>query len=136
MKEEEYKIEEEKPPVLREAMAPYLAAPALFMSQAIGGGEDSAGNVKGGAGREEETGLVRTQVYLTPEQRDFLRNEGRRKGVSMAGALRQLVEERMRPGGSGWEGNPLLDEVAEDASFTGAGSGNVDEAVYGSYVGS
>ncbi len=77
VKEKEYKIEEEKPSVLREAMAPYLATPALFMSQAIGGGEDGAGDVKGDAGREGESGLVRTQVYLTPEQRDFLRNEGR-----------------------------------------------------------
>jgi len=82
--------------------------------------------------REE---LVRTQVYLSVEQRDFLRDEGRKRDVSMAAALREIINERMKPAVVSWEGNPLLDDVVVDPGFksTGAGSLDADASIYGKY---
>ncbi|MFK7911628.1 MAG: hypothetical protein AB8F34_13655 [Akkermansiaceae bacterium] len=113
--------------MLREELAPYLAGSSL----PVGMGFSEAGEPAGDAGQPQE--MVRTQVYLTPAQRDFLQNEGKRRGGSMAAALRQIVEERMRPEGTAWMGNPLLDEPAKDPAFVGAGSGNADAEIYGSY---
>ncbi len=112
---------------LREELASYLADPSTTAGMGVPGTEGASGSV----GQAQE--MVRTQVYLTPGQRDFLQNEGKRRGVSMAAALRQIVEERMRPEGAAWIGNSLLDEPAKDPSFVGAGSEDADAGIYGSY---
>ena len=79
--------------------------------------------------------LVRTQVYLSADQRCFLRNEGQRKGVSMAEALREIIAVAMKPAAVSWEGNPLLDTVVEDAGFEspGTGSESADTEIYGQF---
>ncbi|MGH2355169.1 MAG: CopG family transcriptional regulator [Chloroflexota bacterium] len=46
--------------------------------------------------------LVRTQIYLEPEQHRSLKAEAQRRGISLAQLLRQLVDEslvRPRPRG-------------------------------------
>jgi len=86
-----------------------------------------------------EDELVRTQVYLSASQREFLQEQGRRTGVSMAAALRQVIDSAMKPAASSWMGNPLLDDVVVDASFhstdhtAGVGSESTDAAIYGEY---
>lgn len=79
--------------------------------------------------------LVRTQVYLSVEHRDFLQSEAKRRGESMAAVLREVISLAMKPAASSWVGNPLLEEVAVDASFesSGVGSESADAAIYGSY---
>ncbi len=91
--------------------------------------------MRGGDSSSVQEELVRTQIYLSVEQREFLREEGQKSGISMAAALREIISERMKPALVNWEGNPLLDDVAVDPEFksTGTGSTDADAAVYGKY---
>jgi len=119
--------------VLREKIAEFAGAPCMAGESMVG--ESFSGG--GAATASEPKEMVRTQIYLTPQQRDFLRSEGLRRGVSMAAAIRAMVEEKMRPGGGGWVGSPLLEATAEDATFQSDGHGSVgsDQNIYGSYQG-
>ena len=100
-------------------------------------GNDSSADVhlRDGDPASVQEELVRTQVYLSVEQRDFLRDEGQKRGVSMAAVLRGIINERMKPSVVHWEGNPLLDDVVVDLGFksTGTGSLDADAAIYGKY---
>ncbi len=114
---------------LREVISRYAAGLAGPTGGSLGSGDVSG--VSGGEASE----LVRTQVYLSVGQRDYLQSEGKRRGISMAAALREIISESMRPAAASWVGNPLLDEVVEDVDFKSSGSGSesVDESVYGDY---
>lgn len=114
---------------LREVISKYGAGLAGPTGGSLGSGDVSG--VSGGEAAE----LVRTQVYLSVGQRDYLQSEGKRRGISMAAALREIISESMRPAVASWVGNPLLDEVVEDVDFKSSGSGSesVDESVYGDY---
>lgn len=100
-----------------------------------GGGSPTGSNQRDGDSSSVQEELVRTQVYLSVEQRDFLREEGQKRGVSMAAALREVINERMKPAVVNWEGNPLLEEVVGDPEFSSSGTGSLDAdaAVYGKY---
>ena len=119
--------------VLREEIAVFVSGSP---SGLVGVGTDGQGEGVAES-KDELKEMVRTQIYLTPQQRDFLRSEGRRRGVSMAAAIRAMVEEKMKPAGDAWQGNSLLESAAEDASFQSDGSGSAasDETIYGSYQG-
>lgn len=124
---------EELSGVLREEIAVFVSGPLSGLV-----GVDADGQGEGvSEGKDEPKEMVRTQVYLTPQQRDFLRSEGRRRGLSMAAAIRAMVEEKMKPAGDAWQGNSLLESAVEDASFQSDGRGSVgaDETIYGSYQG-
>ncbi len=77
---------------------------------------------------------VRTQIYLSEEQRIFLHRESKRTGLSMAELIRQYIEERMKPGDEVWDSNPLLDATPDDPDFADNedGSTNTDAILYGS----
>src|SRR5436190_23093140 len=45
-----------------------------------------------GAGAEA---MVRTQVYLSRAEHDFLLSESGRRGITMAGLIRSIVDEKM-----------------------------------------
>ncbi|MEI7728198.1 MAG: hypothetical protein WCO56_01425 [Verrucomicrobiota bacterium] len=77
--------------------------------------------------------MVRTQIYLSRGEHEFLQVEASRRSVSMASVIRTFIEEKMAPPNEAWENNPLLDAPA-DPEFTGPEDGviNHDHYVYGS----
>jgi hypothetical protein len=52
--------------------------------------------------------MVRTQVYLTQAEHDFLQAESSRRGQPMAGILRSFVDEKMAVPTDAWTNNPML----------------------------
>jgi hypothetical protein len=76
--------------------------------------------------------MVRTQIYLTPEEHDYVQKEGARRGEPMAAVIRSLIDEKMTIPDEAWENNPLLAPPA-DASFIGPEDGaiNHDHYIYG-----
>lgn len=78
---------------------------------------------------------VRTQIYLSEEQRDFLNRESKRTGQSMAELIRQYITERMNPSEDIWDTNTLLSPAPEDPAFVGNEDGSVatDAIIYGQF---
>jgi hypothetical protein len=76
--------------------------------------------------------MVRTQVYLTRQEHDFLQAEGARRGEPMAAFIRSFIDEKMQVPPEAWENNPLLDPPA-DPGFVGPEDGaiNLDHYIYG-----
>jgi hypothetical protein len=80
----------------------------------------------------DEAPMVRTQIYLSKPEHEFVQNEADRLGRPMAAVIRAFIDEKMEIPDSAWTNNPLLAPPA-DASFTGPEDGviNLDHYVYG-----
>ncbi len=52
--------------------------------------------------------MVRTQVYLTRAEHDFLQAESSRRGQPMAAILRAFIDEKMSVPTDAWTNNPML----------------------------
>ncbi len=93
--------------------------------------EQAALSVKDAAAADVGS-MVRTQVYLTRSQHDFLSSEAQRQNQPMAAVLRSLIEERMAIPDTAWDHNSLLDPPA-DETFIGPEDGaiNHDHYLYG-----
>jgi len=82
---------------------------------------------------EAAASMVRTQVYLSKSEYDFLQSESRRRGEPMAAVIRSFIDEKMTVPEQAWEKNPLLDPPADDSGFVGHEDGavNHDHYIYG-----
>ena len=77
--------------------------------------------------------MVRTQIYISTRQQEFLQRQAQREGETMAGMIRRYVDEKMLVPTDAWENNPLLEptpddpanDLPEDASI------NLDHYAYG-----
>lgn len=80
-----------------------------------------------------EQPMVRTQIYLSQRQQEFLQHQAQRKGGTMAGMIRQFIDEKMLVPEDAWEKNSLLDPTPEDPAFDGHedDSINLDHYLYG-----
>jgi predicted DNA-binding ribbon-helix-helix protein len=68
--------------------------------------------------------MHRTQISLEPEQYERIRREARRRGVSLAALMRELVEARYRSGGRSARGRTAaLERVAGIGRGTGRAVG-------------
>jgi hypothetical protein len=77
--------------------------------------------------------MVRTQIYLSRNEHQFLQSEASRQGVTMAGIIRALVDEKMSVPAPIWANNPLLEETPTVESFGHPdGARNHDHYIYGS----
>lgn len=72
----------------------------------------------------------RTQIYLNPDQYDYLRLRSEREQISMAEAVRKLIDEKL-PKEKDYEGNPLF-SIGQKAVSMGrkGGSKEHDEYIY------
>ncbi|MCW5559474.1 MAG: hypothetical protein KIT22_16795 [Verrucomicrobiae bacterium] len=61
--------------------------------------------------------MVRTQIYLTRAEHEFLLRESARRGIPMAAVIREYVDEKMRLPESAWADNPMLVPTPEDTAF-------------------
>jgi len=77
------------------------------------------------------SGMVRTQIYLTPEEHRFVDSESRRKGIPMAAVIRDFIDEKMRVPDEAWA--KFLAPVPEDPNWKGPEDGGInhDHYVYG-----
>ena len=76
--------------------------------------------------------MVRTQIYLSQPEHEFIQNQAARQGQPMAAVIRVFIDEKMDIPESAWTDNPLLSPPA-DPYFVGPEDGaiNLDHYVYG-----
>jgi hypothetical protein len=77
--------------------------------------------------------MVRTQVYLTRPEHEFLQIEAKQRGQPMSAFLRDLIDNRMTLPEDAWSNNPMLEATPEVAGWEGREDGalNHDHYVYG-----
>ena len=82
----------------------------------------------------EEPAMVRTQIYLSRREHEFVQAESARRGEPMAAIIRQFIDEKMAIPEDVWTNNPMLQVPAEDPGWQGPEDGvlNHDHSVYGS----
>jgi hypothetical protein len=82
----------------------------------------------------EEQPMVRTQIYLSRPEHDFIQNEAARQGQPMAAVIRAFIDEKMEVPDEVWSNNPLLSPPVPDPTWTGHDDGaiNHDHYIYGS----
>ena len=88
----------------------------------------------GSAGSEPSQPMVRTQIYLSARQQEFLQRQAQREGETMAGMIRRFIDQKMEVPADAWSVNSLLDLPPEDpaaAHLPEDGSANLDHYVYG-----
>lgn len=74
--------------------------------------------------------MVRTQVYLTRREHEFLSSESGRRGQPMAAVLRSFIDEKMEIPDDVWENNPLLAPPVEDPDWVGHQDGAINHDHY------
>lgn len=62
-------------------------------------------------------GMVRTQIYLTRAEHEFITSEAARLGAPMAAIIRDYIDEKMRLPDAAWESNPMLETTPRDPGF-------------------
>jgi hypothetical protein len=77
--------------------------------------------------------MIRTQIYLSKPEYEFLQAEGKRRDEPMAAVLRAFIDEKMRVPETVWENSPLLDPPVNDPDYKPRGDGvvNHDHYIYG-----
>ncbi len=81
----------------------------------------------------ESEPMVRTQIYLSRGEYDFLQAEAALRGEPMAALIRSFVDEKMSIPEEVWENNPLLAPPVRDPDWEGHEDGaiNHDHYIYG-----
>ena len=77
--------------------------------------------------------MLRTQIYLTRAEHQFVQGEANRTGQPMASVIRSFIDEKMTVPEDAWANNPMLQPPVEDRSWKGHEDGaiNHDHYVYG-----
>ena len=77
----------------------------------------------------ESAAMVRTQIYLSRAEYDFLQGQSRRRAESMAAIIRSLIDDKMQVPEDVWENNSLLAPPA-DPKFIGPEDGVLNHDHY------
>lgn len=78
--------------------------------------------------------MVRTQIYLSRPEYDFLQLEARRRHEPMAAVIRELIDQRMNLPEDAWDANPMLRPTPHHDDWKGHEDGalNHDHYISGS----
>jgi hypothetical protein len=78
-----------------------------------------------------QTAAHRTQIYLTKEQYQYLRQQAEKNRSSIAGIIRELIDQRL-PKDNDYKDNPLF-SLSDDSLKMGRnkGSRRHDDYIYG-----
>ena len=78
--------------------------------------------------------MVRTQIYLSRPEYDFLQLEAKRRNEPMAAVIRDLIDERMNLPEDAWDSNPMLRATPHHDDWKGHEDGalNHDHYIAGS----
>ena len=81
---------------------------------------------------EDET-MVRTQIYLSKSELEFVQREAGRRNQPMAAVIRQYIDEKMEAPENAWTQNPMMAPSVEDPAWEGHEDGaiNHDHYIYG-----
>lgn len=90
------------PDALQEAVAPYVVEPAM----------------------------VRTQVYLTRAEHDYLQSEAARRNEPMSAVLRSIIDEKMTLPEDAWTNNPMLEPTVNDPGYEGHEDASINHDYY------
>jgi len=80
-----------------------------------------------------EEPMVRTQIYLSKAEHEFVQLEASRRGKPMAALIRSFIDEKMEVPEDVWTDNPLLRPPVPDPDWKGNEDGaiNHDHYIYG-----
>lgn len=81
-----------------------------------------------------ENTMLRTQIYLTRAEHEFLQQEAGRRGEAMSSVIRGIIDEKMAIPGDAWEDNPMFEATPDVEGWSGHEDGaiNHDHYIYGS----
>lgn len=77
-----------------------------------------------------EEPMVRTQIYLSRREHEFIENEAARRDEPMAAVIRSYIDEKMEVPSDVWSDNPLLRAPVPDPSWTGSEDGALNHDHY------
>jgi hypothetical protein len=85
------------------------------------------------AERVEESPMIRTQIYLSRREHEFVSAEASRRNEPMAAVIRGFIDQNMELPDDVWTNNPMLKPIAHDPNFVGHEDGaiNHDHYIYG-----
>lgn len=77
--------------------------------------------------------MVRTQIYLSKPEYDFVQMEASRRDEPMAAVIRAFIDEKMEIPEDAWTNNPMLEPTVHDPEWKGHEDGaiNLDHYLYG-----
>src|SRR2546422_1416678 len=77
--------------------------------------------------------MVRTQIYLSRAEYDFVQAEAARRNQPMASVIRRFIDEQMGMSDAAWSNNPLLQPPIDDPDYVHRPDGvvNHDHYIYG-----
>ena len=77
--------------------------------------------------------MVRTQIYLSKAEHDFVAAEAKRRDAPMAAVIRSFIDEKMEVPEDAWTNNPMLRPFPTDPDWKGHEDGaiNHDHYLYG-----
>lgn len=82
---------------------------------------------KTGAAKKE---MLRTQIYLSRAEYDFLQTEAKRRDAAMAVVIRSFIDEKMAVPDEAWSSNPLLQLPVDDPDYLHREDGAVNHDHY------
>jgi hypothetical protein len=81
----------------------------------------------------EQEAMLRTQIYLSREEHEFVQREAARRDMPMAAVIRKFIDEKMEIPEDAWTNNPMLRPTVHDPDWKGHEDGglNHDHYLYG-----
>jgi len=80
---------------------------------------------------QTETGpMVRTQIYLSKGEYDFVQAEASRRHEPMAAVIRAFIDEKMEIPEDAWTNNPMLEPTPHDPNWVGHEDGGINHDHY------
>lgn len=86
-----------------------------YPSASGGGREIKDGSA--GSGVAEPTAMIRTQIYLSRSEYDFVQAEAAQRKEPMAAVIRSYIDEKMHLPDEAWANNPMLKPTPRDAKL-------------------
>ena len=82
---------------------------------------------------EVEEPMVRTQIYLSKPEYEFVQTEASRRGEPMAAVIRAFIDEKMEIPDDAWTNNPMLRPTVPDPEWDSPSDAaiNHDHYLYG-----
>ena len=74
--------------------------------------------------------MVRTQIYLSKHEYDFVQREASRRDEPMAAVIREFIDQKMEIPEDAWTNNPMLRPTPPDSEGEGHDDGAINRHHY------
>ena len=78
----------------------------------------------------DEEPMVRTQIYLSQQEHDFVLREAARRDEAMAAVIRSYIDEKMEVPQDAWIDNPMLRPTVVSDDWQGHEDGGINHDHY------